>query len=253
MDGQNYVVFHNDSDDSYMNSTANFRGAEIGAQVINVFFKAAAVGDVSAGDGYDKIVLAVGTAGNEETALEALASALAGAKNPVTIVADDKNSVYCDDTITGVTSITLSATGSYKTLMSWTGDTTLTAADSGKWIYAGDATALDLNLPAAANNAGVNYEIFIQKAQTGDTHIMAQAGDFFEGALLISDADTATENLFFAVANTAEDDVINLDSDAKGRLAGGYIQLVCDGTKWHVQGRLNGTGTLATPFHTDES
>ena len=253
MDGQNYVVFHNDSDDSYMNSTANFRGAEIGAQVINVFFKAAAVGDVSAGDGYDKIVLAVGTAGNEETALEALASALAGAKNPVTIVADDKNSVYCDDTITGVTSITLSATGSYKTLMSWTGDTTLTAADSGKWIYAGDATALDLNLPAAANNAGVNYEIFIQKAQTGDTHIMAEAGDYFEGGLFIADADTATENIEFHLANTAEDDVINLDTDAKGRLAGGYIKLVCDGTKWHVTGQLNGTGTLGTPFATAES
>ena len=147
----------------------------------------------------------------------------------------------------------MSATGSYKTLLSWTGDTTLTAADSGKWIYAADATALDLNLPAASGNAGVTYEIFIQKAQTGNTHIMAQAGDYFEGALLISDADTATENLFFAVANTAEDDVINLDDDTKGRLAGGYIQLVCDGTKWHVQGRLNGTGGLATPFHTDES
>ena len=39
MDGQNYVVFHNDSDDSYMNSTANFRGAEIAANVINCYFE----------------------------------------------------------------------------------------------------------------------------------------------------------------------------------------------------------------------
>ena len=253
MDGQNYVVFHNDSDDSYMNSTANFRGAEIGTQVINVFFKAAAVGDVSAGDGYDKIVLAVGTAGNEEAALEGLAAALAGAKNRVTIVADDKNGVYCNQNITGVTSITLSATGSYASIKSWTGDTTLTAADSGKWIYAADATALDLNLPAASGNAGVFFEIFIQKAQTGDTHIMANAGDYFEGALLMSAADTSTENMALWVANTAEDDVINLDDDTKGRLAGGYIKLVCDGTKWHVTGQLNGAGAIATPFHTDES
>ena len=253
MDGQNYVVFHNDSDDSYMNSTANFRGAEIAANVINVFFKAAAVGDVSAGDGYDKIVLAVGTAGNEEAALEGLAAALAGAKNRVTIVADDKNGVYCNQNITGVTSITLSATGSYASIKSWTGDTTLTAADSGKWIYAADATALDLNLPAASGNAGVFFEIFIQKAQTGDTHIMANAGDYFEGALLMSVADNTTENMALWVANTAEDDVINLDDDTKGRLAGGYIKLVCDGTKWHVTGQLNGAGAIATPFHTDES
>ena len=118
---------------------------------------------------------------------------------------------------------------------------------------AADATALDLNLPTASGNAGVFYEIFIQKAQTGDTHIMAESGDYFEGALLMSDADTSTENMALWVANTAEDDVINLDSDAKGRLAGGYIKLVCDGTKWHVTGQLNGTGTLATPFHTAES
>ena len=29
--GENFVVFHNDSDSSYMNTISNFRGAEIGA------------------------------------------------------------------------------------------------------------------------------------------------------------------------------------------------------------------------------
>ena len=29
MDGQNYVVFHTAADDSYMNSSANFRGADV--------------------------------------------------------------------------------------------------------------------------------------------------------------------------------------------------------------------------------
>jgi hypothetical protein len=250
-----YLVFHNDSDSSYMNSVDNFRGISTGNDVLNFHFKAAAVGDDgSASAGYDKVVIAV-TSGQEEVVLEFLGRLIANTRDAVTVVASDVSGAtkYAHSDITGVTSITLSATGNYKSLMSWTGDTTLTAADSGKWIYAGDATALDLNLPAASGNSGVYYDIFIQKAQTGNTHIMAQAGDFFEGALLISDADTATENLFFAVANTAEDDVINLDDDTKGRLAGGFIQLVCDGTKWHVQGRLNGTGALATPFHTDES
>ena len=138
-------------------------------------------------------------------------------------------------------------------LKTWAAAMTLTAEDSGSWVYASDATAGVLTLPDASGNEGVTYEIFIQKAQTGDTHILATAGDFFEGGLILSDADTATENMALFLADTTEDDVINLDSDAKGRLAGGMIKLVCDGTKWHVSGYLNATGTIATPFHTAES
>ena len=149
------------------------------------------------------------------------------------------------------TSTKLSDMGFKAKLVDWNAALTLTADQSGAWVYASDATAGILTLPPCA--AGLTYEIFIQKAQTGDTHIGAASGEFFEGALLMSDADTATENLFFAVANTAEDDFINLDSDAKGRLAGGYIKLVGDGTKWHVSGYLNATGGIATPFHTAES
>ena len=249
MDGQNYVVFHNDSDDSYMNSTANFRGAEIGTQVVNVFFKAAAVGDQTSGDGYDKIVLAVGTAGNEERALEAVAEAMSGAKNPVRIIADDKNGVYCDDTITGVTSITLSATGTYKTLKTWSADTTLTAADSGKWIYASDATAQDLTLPSPA--AGLEFHIFIAVDQTGDTHITVPSGYFIGGVNMVDPA-TATDMNFF-LSDGDSNDWINLDADTKGRLAGGKLHIVCDGTNWHVEGNLVGDGTLATPFADAES
>ena len=140
-----------------------------------------------------------------------------------------------------------------KRIVDWSAALTLTPADSGSWIVASDATAGVLTLPDAAANAGVFYEIFIQKAQTGNTHILATAGDYFEGALTMFDADTATENIRMDVAATAQDDVINLDADTKGRLAGGFILLVCDGTKWHVTGQLNGTGALATPFHTAES
>ena len=253
MDGQNYVVFHNAADDSYANTTANFRGAYAATETVDVYFKAAAVGNAGTSAGYDKIVLAC-TNGEEDRALEQVISAMGGAKSGgFTVIADDVNSIYCGQNISAVSSITLSATGNFQPIISWTADTNLEAYNSGAWVVAADATALDLNLPTASGNAGVYYEIFIQKAQTGDTHIMAEAGDYFEGGLFIADADTATENIEFHLANTAEDDVINLDSDAKGRLAGGYIKLVCDGTKWHVTGQLNGTGTLGTPFHTAES
>ncbi len=249
-----FIYIRNAEDDAYMNTAANYKGStQVASGAVKLFFDAAA-GAAGNNGGFDEITLAV-TANKEKEAMLAIGGALAGGKPGSTvIVADEFGSAFCDDTILSVTTITKNNAGNaLKRLITWSADLALEPSDSGAWVYASDATAGDIRLPAASGNAGVFYEIFIQKAQTGDTHILAEAGDFFEGALLISDADTATENLFYAVANTAEDDVINLDSDAKGRLAGGFIELVCDGTKWHVQGRLNGTGTLGTPFHTDES
>ena len=244
MNGQNYVVFHNAADDSYMNSADSFRGAYATTETVDIYFESA-----TTSAGYDKIIVAC-TNGEEDRAIEQLAAAIGGGKG-MTIIADDVNSVYACEDITSVTTIALASSGRTHKLISWTEAKTLTAGDSGAWIYANDATAGVLTLPSVS--AGLTYEIFIQKAQTGDTHILAQSGEFFEGALLMSDADTTTENMALWIANTAEDDAINLDSDAKGRLAGGYIKLVSDGTKWHATGVLNGTGSIATPWHTAES
>ena len=42
MDGQNYLVFHTAADDSYMNSSANFRGADVtGNTTLEITFAAA--------------------------------------------------------------------------------------------------------------------------------------------------------------------------------------------------------------------
>ena len=250
MDGQNYVVFHNAADDSYMNTTANFRGCYATAEAVDIYFESA-ISSAGLPAAYDKITLA-GTNGDEDRAVEQVASAMGGSKaGGFTVVADDVNSVYAGQDLLSVSTIALASSGRTQKLIDWNQAKTLTTGDSGAWIYASDATAGILTLPAAA--AGLTYEIFIQKAQTGDTHIGAGSGDYFEGGLLVTDADTSTENMAFFLANTAEDDFINLDSDAKGRLAGGYIKLVCDGTKWHATGVLNGTGSIATPWHTAES
>jgi len=249
-----FIYIRNAEDDAYMNSVSNYKGSvQVSSGAVKLYFEAAQ-GAAGNNAGYDEITLGV-TANKEKEAMIAIGGALAGAKAGSTqVIADDYGSAYCSDEVTSVTTITKNNAGNaLANIVSWTADTDLEASDSGAWVVAADATALDLNLPTASGNAGVFYEIFIQKAQTGNTHIMAEAGDYFEGALLMSDADTSTENMALWVANTAEDDVINLDSDAKGRLAGGYIKLVCDGTKWHVTGQLNGTGGIATPFHTAES
>ena len=68
MDGQNYVIFHNAADDSYMNTTANFRGAYANTETVDIYFKAAAVGNSGDSTGYDKITV-VCTNGEEDLSL----------------------------------------------------------------------------------------------------------------------------------------------------------------------------------------
>ena len=126
MDGQNYVVFHNAADDSYVNSTANFRGAHATEQAVSIYFKAAAVGDAGSSAGYDKIVC-VCTNGEEDRAVEQLAAVMAGSNNPMTIIADDVNTKYACSDITSVTSITMSAMGNIKNVI----PATFSDADTG--------------------------------------------------------------------------------------------------------------------------
>lgn len=135
-----------------------------------------------------------------------------------------------------------------KRLVSWNADLTLGADTSGARVYASDATAGTLTLPAA--KAGYEVEIFIAEDQTGDTYITVPSGYFIGGLSLVDPATAGDTNFFLSDGNS--NDYIVLDSDTKGRLAGGLIQIVCDGTNWHVSGLLVGDGVLATPFGDDE-
>ena len=102
MNGQNYVVFHNAADDSYMNSADSFRGAYATTETVDIYFESA-----TTSAGYDKIIVAC-TNGEEDRAIEQLAAAIGGGKG-MTVIADDVNSVYACEDITSVTSISLAA------------------------------------------------------------------------------------------------------------------------------------------------
>ena len=151
MDGQNYVVFHNDSNDSYMNSSANFRGADVGTTFIDLYFTSA----TSSQTAFDKVRLTV-TATYEEEALEAVAAALAGKKSPVMVIADDKNSKYIHDKITAVSAITLLG-GNKKDAEVITAATTLYSYDSGRTIFVNPAATMLIQLPAAAAGATTSF------------------------------------------------------------------------------------------------
>ena len=253
MDGQNYLVFHADSNDSYMNSSANFRGADVGTTFIDLYFASATSG-ASTANAYDKVRLTV-TATYEEQALEAVGGAMAGSNNPVTVIADDKNSVYVSGRITAVASITLAAQAITRApIVTWSAATELTAGQSGVTVVTGDTSAGILTLPAPTGNAGWFADVMINHAQaSAATHITSGTnGGFFIGGLTLVDKDSSDKSEHFNSDNDSND-YINLDAATKGNDPGGHLRIVCDGTNFLVSGILVGDGTLGTPFADAES
>tara|TARA_R100001163_G_scaffold16492_1_gene14899 strand:- start:208 stop:954 length:747 start_codon:yes stop_codon:yes gene_type:complete len=245
-----FIYIRNAEDDAYVNSVDNFRGMEQTGSAAVVLYFESPISNSVAPNAYDKITLVV-TANKEKEAMFAIGGALAGGKAGSTaVIADEYGSKFCDDTITAVTAISKANGGVTKNLISFTADTTLTAGQTGSWVYMNDAgTEKELILPAAA--AGLEFHVFINLAQTGNTAISIPSG-YFIGGFDMSDPTTAGDSNFFQ-SDGDSNDYINLDSDAKGRLQGGYMNFVCDGTNWHVQGHLVGDGTLETPFADAES
>ena len=245
-----FIYIRNAEDDAYMNRVSNFRGMEQAASGAVIMYFESPISSSVGASAYDKITLGV-TANSEKEAMMDIGGALLGSKSGTTaVIADDYGSVYCSGNVTSVTTISKATGGQTKNLIAFAADKTLTAGDSGSWVHMTDAgTEKELILPAAA--AGLEFHVFINIAQTGDTAISIPSG-YFIGGFDMSDPTTATDTNFFQ-SDGDSNDYINLDSDAKGRLQGGYMNFVCDGTNWHVQGHLVGDGTLETPFADAES
>jgi len=227
MNGQNYVVFHNAVDDSYVNSADNFRGAHATGEAVSIYFKAAAVGNAGTSAGYDKIVC-VCTNGEEDRAVEQLAAAIGGGRG-MTIIADDVNSVYACEDITSVTSITLSATGTFKTFETMTANTNLAASDSGKTIMLNAAAGLSaIKLPTvAAAGAGWHIDFIVGTVTTSNNYVITE--------------DTATDtNVIISMAVELADTTGPIDAGHttitfQGTpTKGDRLNIVCDGTNFYA-------------------
>ena len=171
---ENFVVFHNDTDSSYMNSADNFRGAEIGAaQEIDIYFESAL--STSSNGSYDRVRLHVTTAGNEEKALEAIAGAMQGNKSGLTVVADDKNSKYFDQLFDAVTSFTTASQSNKLIYEDIQAVKALAASDSGK-IFGLDLLAgFTVTLPSVADaGAGWYCEMVVKTVTTSNNYIITE-------------------------------------------------------------------------------
>ena len=228
MDGQNYLVFHTAADDSYMNSSANFRGADVTSNTTLEITFAAANDNAFV----DTVVLNF-TAGKEVEVMEALGSALAGAKNPVTVVADDINSKYISDNITSCGAIT-TAKGSYRRTESLTANKNLAPADSGKTFFMNAAAGLSaIKLPAAATaGAGWNARFVVATVTTSNNYVITE--------------DTASDtNVIISQISILEIDTNDDGLDSAGHTTitfeatptlGDHVEIECDGSKFYVKG-----------------
>jgi len=228
MDGNNYVVFHTAVDDSYMNSSANFRGADVtGNTEITMYFASATS---SQSGSFDSVALNI-TAGTEIAVIETLAAAMAGAKNPVMVIADDINSTYVADGITSCGTITVLG-GNKAVVKLITGDTTLYNYDSGKIVQINPAATSLIQLPGAAvGGAGWNCRIVLTEDDGGAmdqiVNIGTLAGEFFNGILVGADAGGSL------TANGTSNDFINCKATST---SGEEFFIYSDGTRMHVSG-----------------
>ena len=152
-----HLIFHNAADDSYMNSAKNFRGAYAATETVDIYFKAAAVGNSGDSTGYDKIVVAC-TNGEEDRAVEELANAMTKNSSVITI-ADDVNSVYACQNITSVTSITKNNAGN--ALISFTLGASTTYATSPVFSVGGtncSSGCTDGSVDSLGNYIYTNYD-----------------------------------------------------------------------------------------------
>jgi len=154
------------------------------------------------------------------------------------------------------------------TVVDITTSTTLTPeAHGGRIISVGGslAAALTLTLPAinvstnpvtsgpgqdpnTINNEGVVYTIWVPTTiSTSSLKIGTDGTDKFVGSLISVDTDTSGAVVGFTAGAT--NDFINLNGTTTGGVAGTWIQIVAiAANKYMVNGMLNGTGTVATPF-----
>ena len=113
-----------------------------------------------------------------------------------------------------------------------------------------DTTTSAYTLPAAANCVAgdVICVKYIGIIGNGNTHKYGTSGEFFADTSLIFKSTNSANGVVYDhdVANGTSDDFLNIvgDTDASGG-KGSVLMFVFNGTQWHVEGTLVGTGTGA--------
>jgi len=221
-----YLIFHTAADDSYMNTVENFRGADAGAEFVDMYFASATVGAGSL-SGYDKVRLTV-TNGEEDRAIEELANAMTR-NNSVIVIADDVNSVYSCQNVTAVGAITLASqtqTRAHETLIT---TEALTNADSGKVFFLDLLAGFTVTLPSAADaGAGWYCDFIVKTVTTSNQYIITEKTSADTNKLCAIGLEASTSG-----AQLSNAGFTTVTFDATPTL-GDKLHIICDGAFFYI-------------------
>lgn len=97
--------------------------------------------------------------------------------------------------------------------------------------------------PNTSNNQGVIYTFSVETATNANSNIKTDGTDKFFGGVVVANATASLT--CFSTTNIN----IKMNGTTTGGVAGSYLQIQAGGpNKYIVNGILNGTGTIATPF-----
>tara|TARA_R100000234_G_scaffold119536_1_gene102756 strand:- start:302 stop:808 length:507 start_codon:yes stop_codon:yes gene_type:complete len=114
------------------------------------------------------------------------------------------------------------------------------------------ANGMDITLPAIdKNDAGlwVRIEAAVTVTSSDLIRVTAASGDLLEGSIFITKASDAVANAAEFAADESDDLIFSMNGSTTGGLIGSWAKFtVNENAYWTVEGQLNGSGTLATPF-----
>ncbi len=121
------------------------------------------------------------------------------------------------------------------------------ASDHGKTLMLNRAAGMTLTLPADTTFVGFTVKMVVRDTFTGTWEVTCETdGDLFFGGIFLSSVAAKSDRFG---PNGSSNDTLKADSDAKGRLSGGFVNFTLMGAnEWLVDGVLAAGGTPGTPF-----
>jgi hypothetical protein len=127
---------------------------------------------------------------------------------------------------------------------------TLTAAESGAYVYLAKADGVVITLPATS--VGLTYTFIVHTSVTSNAYKLStavQGTEFFDGTYN-SLQDAAVASAVFTGDGSTHDN-FSMNGTTTGGLVGTIITVACTAANlWTVSGMVRGSGTEATSFST---
>ena len=154
---------------------------------------------------------------------------MAGAKNPVQVIADDVNGVYVSDSVTAVASITLASQVQTRVYEDVQGTKALDAADSGKILGLDLLAGFTMTLPEIADaGAGWYCDIVVKTVTTYNQYIITEKTSADTNKICAIGLEAATTG-----AQISDAAFTTMTFDATPT-KGDKISIYCDGTFYYA-------------------